>query len=152
MNDVVATGFAILILYLVVRFAFGGPSSQPQQHGPGHTPPSPGTHGATTTTQGSKTPSTSASRQTLISRFGLENRIKQQDGLSPPASDLAGGLGGDNGGGGASPITAAAKGKGRMTDDEWKAGSDRRREDLRRRKEEMILQARRRLLEKQQAQ
>lgn len=150
MNDIVATAFAVLILYFVFRFAFGGPSSHPQQHGPGHAPPSPGTANAPplTAPAGPKGASSSASKQTLISRFNLESRIQQQQQQqqqgygSTAATSAASATTVTEAEQSASSASPSAKGKGKISDEEWKNGADRRREDLRRRKEEMILEAR----------
>lgn len=148
MNDVAATGFAILVLYLVVRFAFGGASSHPQQHGQGHAPLSPARANAAPHAPGFKASSSAVAKQTLISRFGLEDRIKQQEAtqdshITSSSSAAAAEDERSSPSLTSSPASSAAsKGKGKMTDDEWKAGAERRRDELRRRKEEMILEAR----------
>ncbi|CAO1626035.1 unnamed protein product [Jaminaea pallidilutea] len=157
MNDVVATAFAVLLIYLVLKFAFGSNSNPNRVQGvdahsaslsrgehPMHSNPTSGAGG------GSK--GNSSSKATLISRFGLENRIGRE------ASGDDESIGDDSFVSDASSTTLASgggtqsteKGKGKMTDEDWKKRADARKGELRKRKEEMILEARRKLIAKQQ--
>ncbi|PWN27642.1 hypothetical protein BDZ90DRAFT_168404 [Jaminaea rosea] len=148
MNDVISTCIALAILFFVLKFAFGGPpatSSASQQH----QPPNPQQLHARTPSNpaAAASSSSSASKQTLISRFALESRIAaaQQEDEQAAAAALVDGS--------APPVSSlpqvGQKGKGKMSDEEWKRGADQRGVDLRRRKEEMILEARRKLMAKQ---
>lgn len=144
MNDVVATILALGLVYLVVKFAFGGGSSSSSSHAQRDPIPAHDQHrhhAASSPTLGSSSSSSSSSsangkkKETLISRFNLEAKLNS---WAPSAAS------GESSSGSATPAGTPVKGKGRaQTDDDWRKGADKRREELQRRKEEMILEARR---------
>lgn len=139
MNDVLATVLALGLIYLVLKFAFGGPSSsntatgarrdpiplhEQQQHLNQQQQQTGGLAAGTS--------SATTKKETLISRYNLEARISQQQERED-AADAAAAI---------APLSSKGKGKA-QTDEEWKKGADKRRDDLRKRREDMILDARR---------
>ncbi|CAO1616878.1 unnamed protein product [Sympodiomycopsis kandeliae] len=147
MNDIVATILALGLIYLVVKFAFGGSSSSSSSRtnqSPHNRPIREPTNATPEQqqqqqqqSQASSSSSSSKKKETLISRYGLESRIADGYISQDSSSDNL--------------PAVAIKGKGKAPNDEdWKKGADKRKDELKRRREEMILEARRKLLEKQQ--
>ena len=141
MNDLLATILALALIYLVLKFAFGGPSSSNQRPGvdqPGR--PMTATErrigagdGLATTTSATS----SKQQQTLIEKFGLQSRMNGWTGSPEQGAQSSPSAAGAS-------SSAMNKGKGKAaSEEEWKKGADKRKEDLQRRKEEMILEARR---------
>lgn len=155
MNDVLATLLALGLLYLVVKFAFGGPAASSSAANnrepiPAHEQGNAAAArqraaggGATSSATSSSWMggSSSGKKETLISRYGLEGRLGSSPGTGPDSSveeSQQAPLPPSN------SSSSSNKGKGRMQNDlDWKNGAEGRRQELKRRKEEMILEARR---------
>lgn len=156
MNDVLATLLALGLLYLVVKFAFGGPAASSSAANnrepiPAHEQANVaaarnragGAAASSATSSSWMAGSSGGKKETLISRYGLEGRLGSSLGQGGASAD-------DPSGGASQQATlppggsSGSKGKGKMQNDlDWKNGAEGRRQELKRRKEEMILEARR---------